>query len=141
MSTLNRFTQPQILYEMGTELLSLLFDRFKDELAARNIVIPDPNLAQGHYYESVAAIFKSPESLPPNLVEAVQAIEELASPEHKPRLETMFWEAPQHIYIEPQSSPEHTALKLWLHAPYKPAEDRVLTPAAASSSIPHSAVP
>src|SRR2546423_15350958 len=100
MATLNRFIQPEVLYEMGTELLSLLFDRFKDELTARDAVIPDPNLAQGHYYESVAAIFKSPESLPPDLVEAVTAIEELASPEQKPRLDTMSCEAPQQIYIE-----------------------------------------
>jgi len=132
--TPTRFTQPEVLYEMGTELLTKLFDHFKEELAAKNIVIPNPNLAQGHYYESVAEIFKSPANLPENLVGAVLAIEELASPENKARLETAFWDAPQDIYLEPQSSPEHTALKLWLHSPYCRAEGSTTN---APSSIHH----
>ena len=114
-----RFTKPDVLCEIGTELLAELFDRFKQELAARSITIPSPNLAQGHYYESVAEIFKSPAALPDNLVDAVLAVEELADPENKSRLERAFWDSPQEIYIEPQSSPEHTALKLWLNSPYE----------------------
>src|SRR6266853_1652368 len=128
---LNRFTQPDFLYEIGTELLSELLNRFKTDLDARNVVIPSPTLPEAQYYESVADLFKSPAALPEQLVEAVQAVEELASPENKSRLESAFSEAPLELYIEPQASPEHTALKIWLNFPYQPTK-----PAAAPEPPP-----
>src|SRR5437667_12351481 len=97
-----RFTQPDVLYEIGAELLTELFDRFKTDLDARKVAIPNPNLADGHYYETVAELFKSPTALPVGLVEAIVAVEELASPENKHRLERAFWDSPMELYIEPQ---------------------------------------
>ena len=122
MKEIIRFTQPDVLYEIGSELLCELFNHFKEDLADAGVPIPNPNQADGHYYESVAALFKAHETLPPKLVEAVLAIESLASPESKQRLEAAFHDSPQELYLEPTDSPEHAALALWLQSPYPPGE-------------------
>jgi hypothetical protein len=117
MKPITRFNQPKVLSEIGRYLLPEFFDRFKNELATMNVSIPDPGLADGPYYDTVAELFNSA-ALPPALLEAVLAVEELADPANKARLEQAFWESPYELYLEPQASPEHTALRLWLHAPF-----------------------
>ena len=133
MKPITRFTQPDVLYDVGTELLMEFFDHFKPELDAKGIVLPDPSLADGHYYESIVELMKKPEGLPDGMVEAILAIEALASPENKQRLEFAFWDSPKELYIEPQVSPEHTAMKLWLNSPYGISEP---APAAESAQEP-----
>src|SRR5881396_1502764 len=101
MKTITRFNKPNVLSEIGRSLLPEFFDRFKDELKTMNVSIPDPDLADGPYYDTVAELFNYPEALPEGLLEAVLAVEELADPVNKARLEEAFWDSPYELYLEP----------------------------------------
>jgi len=133
MKTITRFNQPNVLSNIGRYVLPELFDRFKNDLTTMNLSIPDPDLEDGPYYDTAAKLFNS--CLPQPLLEAVLAIEELADPVNKDRLEQAFWDSPYELYLEPEASPECTALRLWLHAPYKCAEAPEIASHASLSEV------
>jgi hypothetical protein len=83
----NRFTKPQILKGIGRPMLGKLFGRFNDDLAARKIPLPTDDLDDDGYYSALAAMVLAPDGLPPVLIEALVAIEGMATAEGQERLE------------------------------------------------------
>src|SRR2546430_912978 len=82
-----------------------------------------------------------------DLVEAILAIEELASPENRPLLDAKVIEARvANPYLDPADSPECRALQLWLLRPYKMIEGQSAaggektTPALTYYELPLSSV-
>jgi hypothetical protein len=108
-----RLSDPRIVSSMGTYHLHQLFDRFEAPLAARNIPHPLRN-GGSDSAEVYAALFSTPEILPPPLVDALIAIEEFAAPNNKQLLEKLAGDA----NIDDSREPEGWALRLWLRAPF-----------------------
>src|SRR6266699_3252410 len=83
----------------------------------------------------------SPETLPEPFIEAILAIEELAAPENRPRLDAAVREARvRNPWLDLADTPECLALQLWLLSPYQrqapPMVGRV-SPSAPSQTHDH----
>ena len=55
-----RFTKPSFLKEIGRELLGRFFERFNEDLAAKNIVLPATNLEGDAYFQAMSQVAISP---------------------------------------------------------------------------------
>src|SRR5580765_1408541 len=123
---ITRFTNPEVLSQIGVEVLTAFFEHFKDDLKERNFPMPYVTSGEEDFFAYLAHVFTFPSELPVGMVQSLVAVETLASPENKAHLEKAFLESPSDLCIPPDASPERTALELWLHAPYQ------LNPDAAS---------
>src|SRR6266404_5394155 len=125
MTQFKRFTNPEVLGAISVKHLARFFDRFSVVLEGRNLPLPAAYYLPGTrpYYDSWIELLKSPEKLPDSLVEAILAIEELAAPENRPRLQAAVALAPPELYLDLAILPECLALQLWLMAPYKRLHD------------------
>jgi hypothetical protein len=83
---LKRLTIPGVLMRIEREHLVRFFDRFKEELRAKNFTFPTAEPGSEGYCNVWAESLKHPELLPEALVEAVQAMEEQITRENWPRL-------------------------------------------------------
>jgi hypothetical protein len=82
-----RFTKIQFLKQIGRGLLDQLFARFAAELTTRKVSMPATTLPDEEYFAALAGVVLAPEGLPERLVEALCAIEDLATAEGQERLE------------------------------------------------------
>jgi len=69
-----RSTNLEVLRGIGRDLLSRFLCAFSEELAAREITIPEPNVADTEFYTQVGKIFSSAETLPISMSEMLSAI-------------------------------------------------------------------
>lgn len=88
-----RFTKTHFLRQVGRSLLDLLFAKFTDELMTRKVKLPAATLADEEYFTALSNMVLSPEGLPEGLIEALLAIEEMATAEGQERLETAMRQA------------------------------------------------
>ena len=63
-NTLTQFNQPSILKGIGSIRLAMFLKGFSNELKAFNIPPPDPESANGSYFDSLAALLSSPSPRP-----------------------------------------------------------------------------
>src|SRR3954469_17927403 len=87
ITTLNQFTQPAVLQNIGPVRVAKFLDGFADDLQAARIILPTPESANGEYFDSVAALLASPALLPARLRVALLTLEVAASPENDGRLD------------------------------------------------------
>jgi len=119
MSTIRfrRFTKPQFLREIGRPLLTQLFGKFAAEFSAHSTALPAESLADEDYFASLARVALAPEALPVSLVEALTAIEEMATPEGQERLETALSRAGLGLTFHEESSHGDIAVQVYLAQP------------------------
>src|SRR5881227_3474363 len=96
---IKRFTNPDVLGAISVKHLWRFFERFNSQLQGRSLSLPAAHYLAGTppYYDSWIELLKSPEKLPDSLVEAILAIEELAAPENRPRLQAAVALAPPEL--------------------------------------------
>src|SRR5438552_1535978 len=87
-SLLPFFTQPAILQQIGPRRLSKLFDGFRDDLKAANVLLPTSESGNGSYFDSLAAILASSPNLPERLRNALFTLEAAVSPENQHLLDS-----------------------------------------------------
>lgn len=117
MTTFKRFTNPDVLGAISVKHLFWFFERFNHELQGRNLSLPGAHELAGTegFYRAWLALLRVPDKLPESLVEALLAIEDLAAPENRSRLEAEVKEAqPTSPWLDPKDLPECQALQLWL---------------------------
>lgn len=115
--TFKRFTRPQVLQRVGRDLLSRFLGQFEAELAARGLTKPSATLPENAWFGALARLLRSPEDLPPELNEALFAIEEMATAEGQEQLETALEQANLALDLAPGSTREDLALQVWLADP------------------------
>src|SRR2546421_6528763 len=121
---LKRFTNPVVLGRIQAQHLIRFFDRFKEELVAKNCRLPATDPGSEGYCNFWAGWLSRPESLPEAVVEAVQAMEEQVSPANWPRLEgAVIGARYAKMSFDTTCSPESLALQLWLWCPYRVGGD------------------
>jgi hypothetical protein len=116
-SGFKQFSQPGVLKEIGRDLLVKFIDRFTPEMTAKNLSVPAIDLSDTAYFRSVADFFRSPELLPEILTQAASAIEGMGSPEGHDRLKQAAARAGLQLQSNPDSTPQHIAVEVWLVAP------------------------
>ncbi len=119
MSTVKfkRFSKPRVLKEIGRHLLDQFFGKFKNALADKAVVLPDPTLDDEKYFEALAGLLVLPEGLPDTLNDALYAIDEMATEDGQQRLEEGVAEKKLKLAFDPKSSREDIALQVWLADP------------------------
>src|SRR5437899_1436051 len=86
--TLQRFTEPNVLSQVGKELLAKLFHHFAWDLGRREYYLSIlMNSNSVLYFQRVAAILRAQDYLPPSFCQALRAIEQMAAPENQSRLQ------------------------------------------------------
>src|SRR5437016_3596883 len=101
---LKYFTHPTNFLRIGSADLARFFDRFKDDLKARNCEFPMRDTITETGAAALAGLLKQPETLPASLIEALLAIEEMASPENRDRLAQALTEAQPHLSLDSAAS-------------------------------------
>ena len=76
---LGRLTRPEFLKQVGRELLGKLFGKYAVELAARGFAPPAETPGDDEYFAALARVLGSTEPLPDKLLEALAAIELVAT--------------------------------------------------------------
>jgi hypothetical protein len=87
-SVFMRFANLDVLKGISQNLLTRFLESFTAYLTAQNISLPDPTLPEDSYFQAVATLFASPELLPPPLIEALSAIEEMSDPQCRDQINT-----------------------------------------------------
>ena len=77
---LRRCTHLDVLTGIGRNLLARFLASFAGDLAAQNLTLPNPETPDPDYFQAAATLLADPERLPPPLLEALSAIEELSDP-------------------------------------------------------------
>src|SRR6266404_3664642 len=112
-----RFNKPQTLKRIGRGLLAQFLARFHAELAARSLALPQAELPDADYFQTLAGLLMAPEALPDGFNEALFAIDEMSTPRGQDLLQAIpEWSGLQ-LRLHPDSSPEEIALQVWLAAP------------------------
>src|SRR5437867_4341271 len=83
---LKYFSQPEILQEIGRRRLAKFLNAFDADLKASNLVLPNPDTANGNYFSGLAAALALPQRLPETLRKALFTLEEAASPHNDNRV-------------------------------------------------------
>ena len=119
MSTVKfkRFSKPRVLKGIGRHLLGQFFDKFKDALSGKAVVLPDQTLDDEKYFDALAGLLRLPEGLPDVLNDALYAIDEMATEDGQQRLEEGVAEKNLKLAYDQKSSREDIALQVWLADP------------------------
>ena len=119
MSTIRfkKFIRPAFLRQIGRPGLGRLLNRFAPELAASGVVLPGADLGEEAYYRALSELLMAPEGLPEVLVEALYAIEGLATPDGQERLERAVRAEGLMIPILRNSTTAEIVMQVWVVAP------------------------
>ena len=112
-----RFTKPQFLKGIRRELLDQLFGKFSVEFATRKIALPTRHLSDDDYFTAVANLALALDGLPDALIEALFAIEAVATAEGQERLETAVVKSGLGLTFREESSHGDIAVQLYLAHP------------------------
>jgi hypothetical protein len=112
-----RFTKTGFLKQIGRPLLSRFFDRFRGDLAEKNIVMPSADIDDDAYFEAVSRVATAPDGLPDNLIEAVYAIEGMANDDGQDRLERAVTQAHLDLTFTDKSTQADIAVQVWMADP------------------------
>ena len=114
--TLRFFSDPAILKGIGSIRLAMFLNGFSNELKAFNIPLPDPESANGSYFDSLAVLLSSPAVLPERLSAALFTLEKAASPENHACLESIIQRRIPCVSLTGCSSADR-ALEIWFTHP------------------------
>jgi len=117
-----RFTKIQFLKQIGRGLLEQFFARFAPELAAREVLLPATTLPDEDYFAALAGVVLAPEGLPERLIEALFAIEDLATAEGQERLELGLKQAGLQLEFPDTATHGDIAVQVFLAHPAVLAE-------------------
>lgn len=119
MSTIRfgKFTKPQFLKQVERALLARLFGQFASELAAQGTSLPPESLPDEEYFAALAQLTTSPDALPDRMIEALIAIEEMATAEGQERLELAVMRAGLALEFPEGSTHADIAMRLYLIEP------------------------
>jgi len=112
-----RFTKPQFLREIGRPLLREFLDRFKGEGATPKIILPDVGLEDEPYFKALATVFVEPDPLPGEMIDALYAVEELASESGQERLEAAREQGTLALDWKDDATRAEMAVQAWMAAP------------------------
>lgn len=112
-----RFTKIQFLKQVGRTLLEQFFAKFAEELTARKVKLPAAALADEEYFTALAKVVLTPDSLPEGLIEALFAIEDLATAEGQERLEAAVVAAGLKLEFPETATHGDVAVQVFLAAP------------------------
>jgi hypothetical protein len=112
-----RFTKRAFLEEIGRDLLGRFFDKFKAGLADKQIVLPAPGLKQEEYFAALSRLVMHLDDLPPDLIEAIYAVEEMATAQGEERLQAAVARGELELTFKPESSRGDIAMQAYLAAP------------------------
>src|SRR2546423_288474 len=112
-----RFNKPQILKQIGRDLLGAFFAKFEEDFQAQGFALPPPALPDGSYFDALAQLLMCPEELPDRLNEALFAIDEMAGAGGEQLLQAAAEAAQLSIHFKVDSTLEDIALQIWLAAP------------------------
>jgi len=114
---LNRFNKPEILKQIGRDLLGRFFAQFQAELAAAGLALPPPGIPENDYYTALAWLLLNPERLPDSLNEALFDIEAVAHPRAFSQLEASSrWTELRRLF-KTDTAREEMVLHAWLENP------------------------
>ncbi len=114
---LHRFNKPEILKQIGRNMLERFFAYFQAELTAAGLALPPPTMAENDYYTAVAWLLLNPERLPDSLNEALFDIEAVAHPRAFGKLESSLCWAKLRTSLKPDAGREEMVLQAWLENP------------------------
>src|ERR1043166_710012 len=77
--SLRRFTSVKNLSGLGRPLLGRFFERFNSQLQAKSVVLPAETLEDADYFEALAQVFRAPDALPDEMLEALEEIAEIGN--------------------------------------------------------------
>ncbi len=119
MATLKfkRFTKPRVLMQIGRGLLDRFFDRFKEDLAAKNVQLPSEDVHDDEYFQKLAGALMAPEGLPEKLSEVLFAIDEMANEEGHERLLAAVRASGLELSFDEKSTHADVAMQVWLAKP------------------------
>ncbi len=83
--SLKRFASVKNLRSLGRPLLKQFFDKFDAELKMAGVKLPVETLTDEKYLEGLAAVFRSPNELPDEMIEVLYAVVEMADVRHAGR--------------------------------------------------------
>ena len=112
-----RFTKPQFLREIGRPLLREFLDRFKGDGPTPKITLPDADLEDEPFFKALAALFVEPDPLPGEMIDALYAVEELASESGQERLETAREQGTLALDWKEDATRAEMAVQAWMAAP------------------------
>lgn len=112
-----RFTKPGFLKEIGRDLLGQFFDKFKAGLAEKKIALPTPGVKDDEYFAALSRVVMRLDSLPEDLIEAVYAVEEMATEQGEERLQAAVESGELALTFNPESSRGDIAVQAYLAAP------------------------
>jgi len=115
-NTLTQFNKPAILKGIGSIRLAMFLNGFTNELKAFNIPLPDPESANGSYFDSLAVLLSSPAVLPERLSAALFTLEKAASPENHACLESIIQRRIPCVSLTGCSAADR-ALEIWFTHP------------------------
>lgn len=112
-----RFSKTWFLREVGRDLLGRFFARFEAGLAEKQVSLPSPNLEEEAYFYALTKVFMAPEGLPEDLIEALYAVEGMATTEGIDRLERACERGEIAVVFAPDSSRGDLAIQAYLADP------------------------
>ena len=112
--SLKRFTNPKNLRGLGKPLLTTFFDKFKTELAASKVKLPDASTEDDAYFNALAKVFLSPTELPDEMVEVLYAVVEMADDSGQERLQLAVKEKNLALEVDEHTSHMDYAMRVWL---------------------------
>lgn len=110
-----RFVRAGFLQQLDRELLNRFLQQFQPQIQQRGLRLPEEAYSEETYGTRLAALLATPEGLPPELNEALLAIEELASPEAQEHLEAAA--VSLGVQFRPGAARADMALAVWLNDP------------------------
>ena len=117
-----RFTKIQFLKQVGRGLLDQFFAKFAADLTTRKVQLPATTLPDEEYFAALANVVLAPEGLPERLVEALFAIEDLATAEGQERLELGLTQAGLKLEFPDTATHGDIAVQVFLAHPALLAE-------------------
>ena len=112
-----RFTKTHFLKQIGRSLLDRFFAKFAEELTERQVTLPAATLADEEYFTALAKLVLAPDSLPEGLIEALFAIEDLATAQGQEQLEAAMAEAGLKLDIPETATHGDIAVQVFLAHP------------------------
>jgi len=124
MRPLTQFTRPATLRAIGHIRVAKFLDGFSDDLRAANVLLPappdpayaNPDPANGHYLDSIAAILAATALLPERVRTTLVTLEEAASPANQEKLQEAIQRRIPYVGLAGHCALD-CALELWFSVP------------------------
>ncbi len=128
---LKSLSNTESLKDINRNLLIEFLNYFKSLLGPDHLTLLKRELSPEGFYAGLSVFLAEPQQLPAPIRDALAAIEDLAAPQNRDRLNLALFHAPLSLNIDPRAPAFQQALHLWLHKPYQ-----LLPPLSAAAPNP-----